>query len=211
MSKIEPGKFITLEGIEGVGKSSNMQYIAQFLLQKGKQVVMTREPGGTPLAEDIRKILLAEYTESTLPDTELLLLYAGRLQHVTQIIKPALAEGKWVVCDRFTDATYAYQGKGRGIPSERINILHRWTLGDFSPDCTIVLDAPVDVAFERIRTARKLDRFEKEKSEFFEQIREAYLTRAQGDKNRCHVINAQETLVKVQEQLQKILIALLEE
>src|SRR5438132_683191 len=156
------GKFITLEGIEGVGKSSNIQFIADFIKNMGKAVVVTREPGGTPIAEEIRKILLTEYPEKTLVPTELLLLYAGRLQHVEHVIKPALAKGAVVVCDRFSDATYAYQGAGRGMPLEKIEALHQWALGDFFPDLTIVLDAPVEVAMPRIKPHRILDRFEKE-------------------------------------------------
>jgi len=206
----KPGKFITLEGIEGVGKSSNMQYIANFLQKAGRQVLLTREPGGTPLAEDLRKILLTEYPQKTLPDTELLLLYAGRLQHVTQVIAPALAQGKWVLSDRFTDATYAYQGQGPGIAVERIDKLHEWVLGDFTPDCTIILDAPVSVAFERIHTERTLDRFEKEKAEFFEKIRQAYLTRAQQAPKRCHVVDAALAFPLVQRELERIITTLLD-
>src|SRR5580692_10248317 len=123
-----------------------MQFMEKCLQKRGEEVLVTREPGGTPIAEDIRKILLQEYSEATLPEVELLLLYAGRLQHVEHVIKPALAQGKWVVCDRFVDATYAYQGAGRGMAVEKIDSLHQWALGDFTPDITIVLDAPVEVA-----------------------------------------------------------------
>lgn len=199
------GKFITIEGIEGVGKSSNVSFIADFIQNKGKQVVVTREPGGTPIAEAIRKILLAEYEEEILGQTELLLLYAGRLQHVEHVIKPALMQKKWVVCDRFIDATYAYQGAGRGISIDKIDEINHWTLGEFSPDCTIVLDAPVEVAFERIKKNRDLDRFEKEKAAFFQRIRQQYLQMAKRDLKRYHVVDATKPLEVVQETLQNIL------
>jgi dTMP kinase len=205
MKSEEKGKFITIEGIEGVGKSSNVQFIAKLIQEAGFQVVVTREPGGTQIAEEIRKILLTEYKEPTLPSVELLLLYAGRLQHVEHVIKPALAQGKWVVCDRFVDATYAYQGAGRGIAMEKIDILNQWTLGNFTPDCTIVLDAPVDVAFERIKNNRKLDRFEKEQKVFFEKIRKEYLIRAKQFPDRYHVVDAAKPLSFVQESLTKIM------
>ena len=204
------GKFITVEGIEGVGKSSNIRCIAEYLENKGYHVVVTREPGGTPLAEEVRKILLKEYPEPTLGLTELLLLYAGRLQHVEQIIKPALQAGKWVVCDRFFDATFAYQGAGRGILMEKIQSLHQWALGDFVPDYTVVLDAPVDVAMARIQPHRTLDRFEKEQVEFFERIREEYLNRAQSFPKRYYVINAAESLEEVQKKLHLFLLLLVE-
>jgi dTMP kinase len=208
MNTITQGQFITLEGIEGVGKSSNVQYVAQILQQSGKDIVVTREPGGTPIAEDIRKILLTEYSETTLPNTELLLLYAGRLQHVEHVIKPALAQGKWVICDRFTDATYAYQGGGRGIPKQKIDALQQWTLGDFAPDCTIILDAPVEIALGRIKTERSLDRIEKEHAEFFEKIRNEYLARAKTDPRRYHVVAAQNPLAQVQQDLHDIVYSL---
>lgn len=203
------GKLITLEGIEGVGKSSNVKFVAQCLEASGKTVVVTREPGGTPIAEDIRKILLADYTEKTLPKTELLLLYAGRLQHVAQVIEPALAAGKWVVCDRFFDATFAYQGGGRGIPEGEIQQLNDWALGDFEPDCTILLDAPVEVAFSRIRPHRTLDRFEKEQQAFFQRIRERYLQMAE-QKSRFHIVDATQTLPAVQAQVKAALQTMLE-
>jgi len=199
------GKFITLEGSEGVGKSSNIQFIANTLKALGIAVVTTREPGGTPIAEEIRQILLTEYEEPTLPETELLLLYAGRKQHVEHLIKPALALGKWVVCDRFFDATFAYQGAGRNIAIEKIEQLNQWALGEFSPDLTILLDAPVDIAFERIKHERKLDRFEKEKKEFFEKIRMQYLRIAQKNPHRYHVVDAAKTLVEVQTEIKKCL------
>lgn len=205
MNRIERGKFITLEGIEGVGKSSNMKFIADLLQASGKSVVMTREPGGTEIAEAIRKVLLHEYAEATLPQTELLLLYAGRLQHVEHVIKPALEQGKWVICDRFTDASYAYQGAGRGVAIEKIDMLNQWVLSGFAPDCTIILDAPVEVAFSRIQTQRTLDRFEKENRIFFEKIRAQYLAMASRNAYRYQVIDASQSLEEVQNQLSHII------
>ncbi len=204
------GKFITVEGIEGVGKSSNIRCIAEYLENKGYSVVVTREPGGTPLAEDLRKILLKEYPEPTLGLTELLLLYAGRFQHVEQVIKPALQEGKWVVCDRFLDATFAYQGAGRGISMTKIESLHQWALEDFGPDYTLVLDAPVKIAMARIAPHRSLDRFEKEQYDFFERIRNEYLNRAKSFPKRYYVINAAESLEEVQKKLHLFLLLLVD-
>ena len=201
-----PGKLITLEGIEGVGKSSNVKFIAQTLERLGKSVMVSREPGGTPLAEDIRQLLLKEYAEPTLAKTELLLLYAGRLQHVEQKIKPALKEGQWVVCDRFFDATFAYQGGGRGIHASDIQMIHEWTLGDFAPDVTILLDAPVEITFERIKNHRTLDRFEKEQMNFFQNIRQCYLDLAQQQSQRFHVIDATAALTQVQQHIEQILL-----
>ena len=199
------GKFITVEGIEGVGKSSNIQFIRQELEKAGHHVLVTREPGGTSIAEDLRKILLNTYDEKTLPETELLILYAGRLQHVQHVIAPALEQGKWVVCDRFNDATYAYQGAGRGIPAEKIDTLNEWVLGSFVPDCTLILDASVEVGMSRIKPHRQLDRFENEKISFFEKIRNAYLARAKKDPKRYIVVDAEQTLVDVQNDLAKII------
>ncbi|MGE3317679.1 MAG: dTMP kinase [Candidatus Berkiella sp.] len=198
-------KFITVEGIEGVGKSSNIQFIAECLAQQGCQVVLTREPGGTPIGERVRDILLAEFTEKTLPKTELLLLYAARLQHVEHVIMPALSEGKWVICDRFVDATYAYQGAGRGVDFNDIDRLNEWTLGSFRADFTIILDAPVEVALGRIHKSRVLDRFEKEQAAFFEKIRQFYLSRATQDPQRYIVIDASQELSQVQQHLADVI------
>lgn len=203
------GKFLTLEGIEGVGKSSNMQFIAQLLKQSGHDVLLTREPGGTPIAERVRHILLSEFEERTFPKTELLLLYAGRLQHVETVIKPALQAGKWVLCDRFTDATFAYQGAGRGIPLADIELIHQWTLGDFAPEVTFILDAPVELAFSRIHKQRDLDRFEKEQKPFFERIRHHYLSLSQKDPKRYQLIDASQPLPQVQNTLREKLAGIL--
>ncbi|MBI2790451.1 MAG: dTMP kinase [Gammaproteobacteria bacterium] len=200
----QKGKFITIEGIEGVGKSSNVNFIANLIQNAGNEVIVTREPGGTPIAEAIRGILLSEFEETTLAETELLLLYAGRLQHVEHVIKPALNQGKWVVCDRFTDATYAYQGAGRGIAIEKIDEINRWAMGNFHPDLTIILDAPVEAAFERIQKNRNLDRIEKEKMSFFEKIRQQYLQMAKQSE-RYYVVDASNPLAAVQSTIQNIL------
>lgn len=204
------GKFITLEGIEGVGKSSHAQFLTKLIQEAGHEVILTREPGGTALGEDMRKILLTDYLQPTLPQTELLLLYAGRLQHVEYVIKPALKQGKWVVCDRFIDATFAYQGAGRGVDRNKIQELNQWTLGDFHPDCTIVLDAPVSIAMQRIQN-RQMDRFETEKNDFFERIRQAYLQRAKMYPERYRVIDASVSLKQVQQALKSQLTTLLNE
>lgn len=198
------GKFITLEGIEGVGKSSNATFICQCLAQKDIDIIQTREPGGTPLAEAIRKLLLTEYEEKTQAKTELLLLYASRLQHVESLIKPALARGQWVLSDRFSDASFAYQGGGRGIPIETIQQLDKWVLGDFTPNYTIILDAPVEVAFDRIRQNRKLDRFENEQFDFFVRVREQYLRMAKLEPMRYFIVDAAQPLEEVQKVLKAI-------
>ncbi len=154
---MKSGSFITFEGIEGLGKSTHVQTVADYLTRQGIDFIRTREPGGTPVAEQIRQILLTA-EEPLAGETELLLLYAGRLQHVQQVIQPALEKGQWVLCDRFADASFAYQGAGRGIPIARIAALHAWVLGDFQPDVTLWFDAPVAVGLQRIQ-ARSKDRF----------------------------------------------------
>ncbi len=205
MNNKKQGKFITVEGIEGVGKTSNVNFIAKYIHDAGFDVIVTREPGGTPVAEAIRGIILSEFDEQMFGETELLLLYAARLQHVENVIKPALKKGQWVVCDRFTDATYAYQGAGRGVPIERIDELSHWTLGDFEPDWTILLDAPVELAFERILKHRDLDRIEKEKKNFFERIRQQYLALAKRSLERYRLVDASRSLEEVQQTITSIL------
>lgn len=203
---MQVGKFITLEGIEGVGKSTQLKWIAECIEKEGQSILLTREPGGTPIAEDLRKILLSEYQETTYPETELLILYAGRFQHVECVIKPALKQNKWVVCDRFNDATFAYQGMGRHVPMKKIEALDSWTLGDFRPDLTIILDAPVEVALKRIQSNRQLDRFEKENTDFFERIRQGYLERAKADPKRYEVLDASLPLATVQVNLKNLIL-----
>lgn len=204
-SSVPPGKLITFEGIEGVGKSTNQQYVAQILDTFKIPYLLTREPGGTPVAEALRQILLAKTDEHITPKTELLIFYAARHQHVENKIKPALLAGKWVLCDRFFDATFAYQGGGRQMPLEQIEQLHQWTLDDFCPDHTLLFDAPVDVSLERIAQRGALDRFEQEQAAFFERIRQHYLMRAQKEPSRFSVIQAQAPLTQVQSQLDHIL------
>lgn len=199
-------KFISFEGIEGVGKSTNIQYVAQLMRDSGQDVVLTREPGGTPLAESLRAILLHPTSDETIyPDTELLLLYAGRVQHIHTVIYPALAQGKWVLCDRFIDATFAYQGGGRTIPYERIEHLNQWALEGFIPAHTFLFDAPPEVGFTRIqKRGQQLDRIEQEKMDFFSRTRAAYLTRVKQDPNRFTLIDAQNPLEVIQSQLKAV-------
>lgn len=195
------GLFITLEGPEGAGKTTNRAYLAEQLQAQGLEVMLTREPGGTPLAEQIREILLAPHTETMSVDTELLLMFAARAQHLTQVIKPALAAGKIVICDRFTDATYAYQGGGRGLDCSRIAMLEQFVQGDLRPDMTLLFDLPVEDGMARAVARGKLDRFEQEQHDFFAAVRQSYLQRADNDPERFRLVNAQHTLVDVQRSL----------
>lgn len=195
------GLFITLEGPEGAGKTTNRAYLAEQLQAQGFDVVLTREPGGTPLAEQIREILLAPHTETMSVDTELLLMFAARAQHLAQVIKPALAAGKIVICDRFTDATYAYQGGGRGLDCSRIAMLEQFVQGDLRPDMTLLFDLPVEDGMARAVARGKLDRFEQEQHDFFAAVRQSYLQRADNDPERFRLVNAQQALVDVQRSL----------
>lgn len=197
--------FITLEGSEGVGKTSNMEYIKSMLNDKGIDYVETREPGGTPLGEALRGMLLGEDFKGMSDDTELMLMFAARAEHVAQIIKPTLEKGQWVLCDRFTDATYAYQGGGRQLDMKRIEGLENWVLGDLRPDLTLLLDAPVEVGRERAGKRSAPDRFEQERDAFFNRVRETYLSRASADPGRMKVIDASGDLVSVQKQIELIL------
>ena len=196
------GCFITLEGIEGVGKSTHLEFIRQLLQASGvANVVLTREPGGTPLAESIRHILLSHHDETLLPETELLLLFAGRAQHIHHLIEPSLARGEWVICDRFVDASFAYQGAGRGIPDDFIRLLEQWIVKAVMPDLTFLFDAPVTQALSRIRNRDRLDRFEAEAEQFFQRVRECYLARARLYSGRFKVIDASVSPEAVQEQI----------
>lgn len=196
-------KFITVEGIEGVGKSTCIAYISKYLMQKKIPLCVTREPGGTPIAEQIRQILLTRHTEIMADDTELLLMFASRAQHLTRVIKPALAAGKWVLCDRFTDASYAYQGGGRGVALERIAILETWVQHDLRPDLTLLLDAPVEQALMRMKHRAHPDRIEAEQQQFFQRVRDTYLLRAAKSPERYRVIDASVPLEKVELQIQQ--------
>lgn len=193
-----PGCLITLEGSEGVGKSTNLAFVAQWLQAQGVDVVTTREPGGTPLAEQMRELLLAPREEVVAPTAELLLMFAARAQHLAAKIEPALAAGQWVVCDRFTDATYAYQGGGRGQSMDVIAQLEQLVQGNRRPDLTLLLDMPLAAAAERVR-ARGLatDRFESEQGDFFQRVRHAYLQRAETEPYIA-VVDASADLAQVQ-------------
>ena len=193
------GKFITIEGIEGVGKTTARNFIEQYL--KGHQVeyVLTREPGGTPIAEDVRQLLLKNHDEIMSPDAELLLLFAGRAQNISQVIRPALQRGKWVVSDRFTDASFAYQGGGRNIPQKHIASLADWVQGDLQPHLTLLLDAPVEIALKRMAGRGEKDRIESEATAFFERVRQQYLSRAEQFSDRFHIIDATQGVNQVQQ------------
>ncbi|MCL6692052.1 dTMP kinase [Pseudomonas sp. R3.Fl] len=204
------GLFVTLEGPEGAGKTTNREYLAERLRERGVEVQLTREPGGTPLAERIRDLLLAPSDEPMAVDTELLLMFAARAQHIAQVIRPALARGAVVLCDRFTDATYAYQGGGRGLPESRIAELERFVQGDLRPDLTLVFDLPVEVGLARAAARGRLDRFEQEGREFFEAVRQTYLRRAAAEPRRYQVLDAAQPLARVQADIEALLPNLLE-
>jgi dTMP kinase len=184
------GKFITIEGIEGVGKSTNIESIRTFLTQNRIKSIVTREPGGTSLGESIRDLLLKVEDENPVELCELFLIFASRAQHIKKVIEPALKEGIWVLCDRFTDATYAYQGGGRGLRSSVISELESMVQGSLRPDLTIILDLDVRIGLSRAKTRGALDRFEKEQIDFFERVRKAYLSIAANATARCVVIDA---------------------
>ena len=196
------GKFITLEGIDGAGKSTHVQGIADFLRAKGKSVVVTREPGGTPLGEKLRAVLLSQALNI---ETETLLMFAARREHIAQVIAPALAEGRWVVSDRFTDATYAYQGSGGGMAKDRIASLESWVQGSLRPDLTLLFDTPVEVALARLPKGRA-DRFESESREYFERVRSGYLERAAAEPGRMRVIDGRGPLEEVKKVVEKVIL-----
>ncbi len=206
---MKKGKFITLEGGEGVGKTTNLGFIEDILASQGITVIKTREPGGTPLAEKIRQLLLDETLEQVDPIAELLMMFAARAQHILHVIRPALERGDWVLCDRFTDATYAYQGGGRGIDFDKIAWLENLVQGEIRPDLTILLDADFEVGMKRASQRGKLDRFEQEQREFFEKIRQAYLQLAQQQPRRFAVIDASQDLASIQQQIQQQINSLL--
>jgi dTMP kinase len=204
LMKTYPGKFITLEGIEGVGKSTQLQYIKNWLTEKNIPVLATREPGGTPVAESIRAIFLEKLPETITTDTELLLLFAGRAQHLATVILPALQRGEWVICDRFTDASYAYQSGGRQVPLERVTCLKNWVHEGFAPDLTLLFDAPVDIALSRVQKRGGSDRIEAEDKAFFERVRTCYLALAK-QASRYQVIDAASDVTTVQSSINAIL------
>ncbi|SFB91289.1 dTMP kinase [Marinospirillum celere] len=207
MSEVQRGCFITLEGGEGVGKTTNLAYLTQQLQAASIPWIATREPGGTPLAERIRDLLLANDGEKPHELTELLLMFAARAQHLEEVIKPALAAGTWVVCDRFTDATYAYQGRGRGQSESRIHQLEKLVQENLEPDLTFLLDMPVEAATARVAArGQQPDRFEQEHQAFFQRVREGYLNQALKNPLRFRVINADQSLEAVQKDLKEALI-----
>ncbi len=196
------GKFITFEGIDGAGKSSHVEWLAQWLRDHGKTVVVTREPGGTALGERLRELLLNEPMHL---ETETLLMFAARREHLAQVIEPALARGEWVICDRFSDATYAYQGGGRGLDRAKFATLEHWVHAHLQPDLTLLFDLPLDIARERIVLAnRVLDRFEQERVDFHDRVRQAYLDRALHHGNRMRVIDANQPLEDIRKVLENI-------
>ena len=195
------GKFITLEGGEGVGKTTNLAFIKNYLEQHNIAVVVTREPGGTVLAEKIRHLLLNNDSEAVSENAELLLIFAARAQHIKHVIEPALAQGAWVLCDRFTDATFAYQGGGRNMRISTIEWLENLVQGTLRPDLTLLLDAPVEIGLERARKRGAFDRFEAEEISFFEQVRRAYLLQLESHPERIKLIKANQPLVDVQKAL----------
>lgn len=196
------GKFITLEGVDGAGKSTHIPTIADILRARGKEVLLTREPGGTPLGERLRELLLHEHMH---PETETLLMFAARREHIEQVIRPALARGAYVLSDRFTDASFAYQCGGRRVSTDKVSQLEQWVQGDFQPDLTLLFDLPVAVSTQRLAGARNPDRFEKEGADFFDRIRNAYLARAGQFPQRFRVIDSGRSIPEIQAELYAIL------
>ena len=196
------GKFITLEGMDGAGKSTHIPDIIKLLENKGVEVVSTREPGGTALGEQLRALLLNEPMH---PETETLLMFAARREHIAQIIEPALSRGAWVLSDRFTDATYAYQSGGRGVLANKVIELEVWVQGGLQPDLTLLFDVPVEVSVARLASARTPDKFERESAEFFTKIRNAYLDRANKNPNRFSIINSNQALDDVKAEVKSVI------
>jgi dTMP kinase len=196
------GRFITLEGVDGAGKSTHLSWLVDRLRAQGRTVVQTREPGGTPLGEKLRELLLHETMHL---ETEALLMFAARREHLEQVIGPAIARGDWVVCDRFTDASFAYQGGGRGLSGDKLAQLENWVQEGFQPDLTLLFDLPIDIAARRMAgAARPLDRFEQEKADFHERVRAAYLARAAAMPARVKVIDARQSVEVIQKQLEEL-------
>ncbi len=204
MNKTAKGRFITVEGGEGAGKSSNLAFIQSLIETAGKQVLFTREPGGTPLGEAIRELLLGHKHTGMADDTELLLMFAARAEHLQQKILPALERGIWVLCDRFTDASFAYQGAGRGLSLEKIAKLQQFVQGTLRPDLTLLLDVPVDTGLQRAGMRSEPDRFESENRDFFEKVRAGYLQIATQEPDRVQVIDASPALEIVQDQIKTV-------
>lgn len=200
---MKKAKFITLEGIDGAGKSTHIAWFAEVLRLRGIKVLLTREPGGTPLGEKLREVLLSQPMHA---ETEAMLMFAARLEHVETVIKPALQQGTWVISDRFSDASFAYQGGGRGVATDKLEQLENWVHGDLQPDLTLLFDLPVEIARQRLFNNATPDRFEQEKSNFFERVRLAYLTRCKQYPQRFILIDAIRPSVEVKEMLEKIIL-----
>ena len=198
-------KFITFEGVDGAGKSTHLEWFTNALRQRGIDLLLTREPGGTPLGEKLREILLHQPMHA---ETEAMLMFAARREHVEQVIRPALQRGTWVISDRFSDASFAYQGGGRGVPLAKLEQLEQWVHADLQPDLTLLFDIPIKVARQRLANNVSLDRFEQERGEFFERVRQAYLARAAKTPQRFAVIRAEKTMDEVQQQLANIVATL---
>jgi dTMP kinase len=198
------GRFITLEGMDGAGKTTHLAWLRDRLLAKGVALTVTREPGGTELGESLRGLLLDSH-QPRQPETEALLMFAARNEHIARVIEPALEAGQWVLCDRFTDATYAYQAGGSGMDWARIAELERWVQGDLQPDLTLYFDLAPEIGKTRARTAREPDRFEREKLDFYARVRAAYQKRAQEHPERIRVIDAARTISEIQVELEKII------
>lgn len=194
------GKFITFEGIDGAGKSTHLAFVSELLKSSGKNVVVTREPGGTPLGEKLRELLLHEEMHL---ETEALLMFASRREHLAQVIEPALERGDWVISDRFTDATFAYQGGGRKLSLAKLEVLERWVHPHLQPDLTLLFDVPLEVARARLDAAREPDKFEREKADFFEATRNEYLRRAAEFPHRFRVLDSTRAIADIQTELEK--------
>ncbi len=200
------GKFIIIEGVEGAGKTTNIPFIQELLTEKsGAEIIHTREPGGTEPGEAIREVLISTELPAMHHDTELLLMFAARAEHIRKKIEPALAAGQWVLCDRFTDASYAYQGGGRGIPLERIAELENWVQGELRPDYTILFDVDAETGLGRARSRGETDRFEAEDIEFFNRVRRQYQTMAEQNPDRYSIIDAGASFTEVQQQLEQVI------
>lgn len=198
-------RFITFEGVDGAGKSTGLAWFVDSLRQRGIDLLVTREPGGTPLGEKLRELLLHEPMHA---ETEAMLMFAARREHVEQVIRPALQRGTWVISDRFSDASFAYQGGGRGVPLAKLELLEQWVHGDLQPDLTLLFDIPIEVARQRLSNNASLDRFEQERGDFFERVRQAYLARAAKMPQRYAVIRAEKSVDEVQRQLADIVSSL---
>ena len=198
-------RFITFEGVDGAGKSTGLEWFANALRERGVDLLVTREPGGTPLGEKLRELVLHESMHA---ETEAMLMFASRREHVEQVIRPALQRGTWVISDRFSDASFAYQGGGRGVPVAKLEQLEQWTHGNLQPDLTLLFDIPIEVARERLSNNVSLDKFEREQGEFFDKVRQAYLARVAKTPQRYAVIRAEKSLNEVQQQLADILASL---